>query len=95
MRCTGQFGTQDLAGFGCEDLTAAVGAAGALLQYVKDTQKGALPHLTSLARESRDDALVMDAATRRNLELDTSLCRARGRDAGRRHRPLRDGDGRA
>ena len=70
---TTQFGTQDLAGFGCEDLTLALGAAGALLQYAKDTQKGALPHLTSLARESRDDALVMDAATRRNLELDVSL----------------------
>ncbi len=70
---TAQFGTQDLAGFGCEDLTLAIGAAGALLQYARDTQKGALPHLTALARESRDDALVMDAATRRNLELDTSL----------------------
>ena len=70
---TMQFGTQDLAGFGCEDLTLAIGAAGALLQYARDTQKGALPHLTSLVRESRDDALAMDAATRRNLELDTSL----------------------
>jgi len=70
---TAQFGTQDLTGFGCEDLTLAIGAAGALLQYARDTQKGALPHLTALARESRDDALVMDAATRRNLELDTSL----------------------
>ncbi|HEU4516694.1 MAG TPA: DNA mismatch repair protein MutS [Steroidobacteraceae bacterium] len=70
---TAQFGTQDLAGFGCEDLTLAVGAAGALLHYAKDTQKGALPHLTALTRESRDEALVMDAATRRNLELDASL----------------------
>jgi DNA mismatch repair protein MutS len=70
---TAQFGTQDLAGFGCEDLTLAVGAAGALLQYARDTQKGALPHLTALARESRDDSLAMDAATRRNLELDVSL----------------------
>ena len=70
---TAQFGTQDLTGFGCEDLTLAIGAAGALLQYARDTQKGALPHLTALARESRDDALVMDATTRRNLELDTSL----------------------
>jgi DNA mismatch repair protein MutS len=74
---TAQFGTQDLAGFGCEELTVALGAAGALLQYARDTQKGALPHLTSLAHESRDEALVMDAATRRNLELDASLA---GRD---------------
>ena len=72
-----QFGTASLAGFGCEDLTLALGAAGALLQYVRDTQKGALPHLTALVRESRDDALAMDAATRRNLELDSSLS---GRD---------------
>jgi DNA mismatch repair protein MutS len=70
---TAQFGTQDLAGFGCEDLTLATGAAGALLQYARDTQKGALPHLTALARESRDEALVMDAVTRRNLELESSL----------------------
>ena len=70
---TMQFGTQDLSGFGCEDLTLAIGAAGALLQYARDTQKGALPHLTTLARETRDEALVMDAATRRNLELDASL----------------------
>ena len=76
-----QFGTQDLAGFGCEDLTVALGAAGALLQYARDTQKGALPHITSLTRESRDEALVMDAATRRNLELDSSL-------AGREHATL-------
>jgi len=70
---TAQFGTQDLAGFGCDDLTLAIGAAGALLQYVRDTQRGSLPHLTRLARESRDDTLAMDAATRRNLELDTNL----------------------
>ena len=70
---TMQFGTRDLAGFGCEDLTLAIGAAGALLQYARDTQRGALPHLTALTRESRDDALVLDASTRRNLELDSSL----------------------
>ncbi len=70
---TAQFGTQDLAGFGCEEMTLAIGAAGALLQYARDTQKAALPHLTALTRESRDEALVMDAATRRNLELDSSL----------------------
>jgi DNA mismatch repair protein MutS len=72
-----QFGTTSLAGFGCEELTLAVGAAGALLQYVRDTQKGALPHVSGLARESRDETLAMDAATRRNLELDASLA---GRD---------------
>ena len=49
------------------------GAAGCLLQYVRDTQKSALPHLRGLRREERSDALLIDAATRRNLELDSSL----------------------
>ncbi len=65
-----QFGTRDLSGFGCQDMPVAVGAAGALLQYVKDTQRAALPHLRGLRSELRQDSVIMDAATRRNLELD-------------------------
>ena len=68
-----QFGTKDLAGFGCEDLPRGVAAAGALLQYVTDTQKTALPHLNSITVEQQGDAVVMDGPTRRNLELDESL----------------------
>src|SRR5580704_4178871 len=68
-----QFGTRDLAGFGCADAPLAVAAAGALLNYVRETQKVALPHLRSLSCEEHDGALIMDAATRRNLELDESL----------------------
>jgi DNA mismatch repair protein MutS len=68
-----QFAVQDLSGFGCQTMDRAVAAAGCLLQYVLDTQRSALPHLTGLSTESRDEALVMDAATRRNLELDQSL----------------------
>ncbi len=64
-----QFGTRDLSGFGCTDLPLAVGAAGCLLQYVQDTQQRELPHLRGLSTERRDDALILDAATRRNLEL--------------------------
>ena len=64
------FGSRDLRGFGCAELKLAVGAAGALLAYLKDTQRAALPHLTRLAVESSDDTIAMDAATRRNLELD-------------------------
>ncbi|MCG6940088.1 MAG: DNA mismatch repair protein MutS [Thiohalocapsa sp.] len=64
-----QFGTRDLSGFGCTDLPLAVGAAGCLLQYVQDTQRCPLPHLRGLTTERRDDALILDAATRRNLEL--------------------------
>ena len=68
-----QFGTHDLAGFGCDDQAAGVAAAGALLQYVSDTQKSELPHLQSITVEHRDDALLMDGPTRRNLELERSL----------------------
>jgi DNA mismatch repair protein MutS len=70
---TAQFRVRDLSGFGCDGRTLAVGAAGALLAYVKDTQRSALPHLNGLATEVRDTALQLDAATRRNLELDESL----------------------
>jgi DNA mismatch repair protein MutS len=68
-----QFHTRDLAGFGCADKPAAIAAAGALLAYVRETQKAALPHLLSITTEERDAALIMDPATRRNLELDESL----------------------
>lgn len=67
------FGTRDLSGFGVTSLDTAIGAAGAALQYVRDTQQSALPHITSLGVEARSDTLIMDAATRRNLELDVNL----------------------
>ena len=70
---TDQLGTLDLRGFGADDLPLAISAAGALLQYVRETQKTALPHITKLAVEERGDALHLDAATRRNLEIDVSL----------------------
>src|SRR5450755_2068577 len=70
---TEQFQTRDLAGFGCADKPLGIAAAGALLAYVRETQKSALPHLTSITTEERDAALIMDPATRRNLELDESL----------------------
>src|ERR1700723_3453140 len=68
-----QFRTRDLAGFGCADKPLGLAAAGALLAYVRETQKSALPHLLSITTEERDAALIMDPATRRNLELDESL----------------------
>jgi DNA mismatch repair protein MutS len=68
-----QFGTLDLAGFDAEDTPAGVGAAGCLLQYAKDTQRGALPHLRVLTRERREHGVIMDAQTRRNLEIEASL----------------------
>lgn len=68
-----QLGTKDLAGFGCDDLPSAIIAAGALLQYVNETQRTALPHINSMQVESSDDGIVLDAASRRNLELEHSL----------------------
>ncbi len=68
-----QFGTQDLQGFGVNDLQNGIRAAGCLLQYVRDTQRSALPHVRSIVAERHSDALQVDAASRRNLELETSL----------------------
>jgi len=65
-----QFNTIDLKGFGCDNLTAAIAAAGALLHYVKDTQQGALPHIQGIRTESSADSILLDASSRRNLELD-------------------------
>jgi len=70
---TDQLGTLDLKGFGVDELPLAIRAAGALLQYVRDTQKSAVPHIRAMRVEQRADSLGLDAATRRNLELDTSL----------------------
>jgi DNA mismatch repair protein MutS len=69
---TDQLGTLDLKGFGADELPLAISAAGALLQYVKDTQRAAVPHIRALTVEERTDALIIDANTRRNLELDGS-----------------------
>ena len=68
-----QFGTRDLKGFGADESPLAICAAGALLQYVRDTQKSAVPHIRALRVEVRGEALLLDAASRRNLELDASL----------------------
>ncbi|THD07563.1 DNA mismatch repair protein MutS [Metallibacterium scheffleri] len=64
------FGVRDLSGFGCAALTLALGAAGALLAYLEDTQRTHLPHFAALAQESPADTVLLDAATRRHLELD-------------------------
>ena len=86
QQLTRQFGTHDLAAFGCEELHAALQAAGALFEYIRLTQQTAadenavitLNHLQMLRVERQDTYLRMDAATRRNLELTTTL---RGEDS--------------
>jgi DNA mismatch repair protein MutS len=70
---TQQFETKDLSGFGVESLTCALSAAGCLMQYVKDTQRTALPHINSIKAEATHTIILLDAATRKNLELTVNL----------------------
>jgi len=76
----GHFGVESLRGFGCEDMPAAVEAAAATIAYLKRTQKSGLGQIRSLRTYSRDEFMVVDATTRRNLELLASL-----RDGSRDH----------
>ncbi len=66
-----QFDIHDLKGFGCDKMHTAIGAAGCLLQYVKDTQQTNMPHIHGIRIENDSDTIIIDAASRRNLELDT------------------------
>jgi len=63
------FQTLNLAGFGCEHMEAGISAAGALLQYVSDTQKTACSHIEKLIPVNLEDVLIVDEPSRRNLEL--------------------------
>lgn len=68
-----QFGTRDLNGFGCEGLSVSLMAAGCLIQYVRNTQRSSLPHITSINVENPNDVVILDAASRRNLEIEFNL----------------------
>jgi DNA mismatch repair protein MutS len=68
-----QLGAASLAGYGCEDMEPAIGAAGALLEYAKKTQGQALAHVAEVIPERASEYVRMDAATRRNLELTETL----------------------
>ncbi|WP_041599883.1 DNA mismatch repair protein MutS [Hahella chejuensis] len=68
-----QFRTKDLAGFDCEGMSAAIEAAGCLFQYAQETQRSQLPHIRTMIRERREDSIILDAASRRNLEIDVNL----------------------
>ncbi|MCZ6502895.1 MAG: DNA mismatch repair protein MutS [Gammaproteobacteria bacterium] len=75
---TRQFKTRDLEGFGCAHQKAAICAAGSLLGYVKETQRSELPHIQTINPITHDESVLIDAASRRNLELTTNI--AGGRD---------------
>jgi DNA mismatch repair protein MutS len=68
-----QFNTKQLSGFGVDNKPLGIAAAGCLFQYVKDTQRSALPHIRAIVCESANTGVVLDAATRRNLELTQNL----------------------
>ena len=70
---TKQFNTKALTGFGVDDLPRGLMAAGCLLNYVQDSQRTALPHIRSIVAESSQTGVILDAATRRNLELTHNL----------------------
>ncbi len=75
------FQASTLAAFGCEAKPYATSAAGAVLGYLKDTQKGALAQITGLRTYSTGRFMALDPATRRNLELTESI-------SGQRHGSL-------
>ena len=68
-----QFATRDLAGFGCDDFTVGLEAAGALLGYAKLTQGQSIAHIRSAQVYHADEFVRMDASTRRNLEITQTL----------------------
>lgn len=70
---TEQFKIADLQQYGLNDLPLALCAAGCLLQYLKYTQRTVIPHLKELKIDYRDNSIILDAATRRNLELTHNL----------------------
>jgi DNA mismatch repair protein MutS len=70
---TRHFGVVSLAGFGVENAPYAVSAAGALMRYLDETQKNALSHIHSMRLLNRSSYMVLDATTRRNLELTQPL----------------------
>lgn len=67
------FKVHSLSGYGCEEMEYGVGAAGALLSYLSETQKNALTHIRSLRTYYPQSYMVLDISTRRNLELTESL----------------------
>lgn len=69
----GHFKVNSLDSFGCNDFNVAISAAGAVLEYAKATQLNSLPHIRLLQRVQDSDQLVLDPATRKNLELTENL----------------------
>jgi DNA mismatch repair protein MutS len=67
------FSVSNLSGFGCDHLDSGICAAGAVLHYLQQTQLGDIGHLRALTPHASNQYLLLDAATRRNLELTSTL----------------------
>jgi DNA mismatch repair protein MutS len=67
------FHVASLAGFGCEEFPAAIGAGGAALAYAKETQNAPLKHISSLSYRTSGQSLMLDAVTLRNLEVKDTI----------------------
>ncbi|NKB47008.1 MAG: DNA mismatch repair protein MutS, partial [Legionellales bacterium] len=68
-----QFHTHDLTGFGCEDKPLGIMAAGCILHYIQQTQKSHAPHIRGIQVDYPEDSVILDASTRKNLEINHSL----------------------
>jgi len=68
-----QFKTDSLQGFGVDEAKVALVAAGCLMQYVNDTQRVALPQIRQIKLTNQNNCIILDAATRRNLELTQNI----------------------
>ncbi len=73
IRIKEHFGVDNLAGLGIEEEPEAIAAVGAILVYLAETQKVVLSHVRALKRLNREDYLVLDRTTQRNLELTNTL----------------------
>lgn len=70
---TEHFGTASLRGFGCDDLGLSLGAAGAIILYLRETQKASLNHIRQINRFSYNEYLVLDRSTQYSLELTETM----------------------
>ena len=73
IKLCNHFRVLNLNGFGLEDEKHCIAAAGALLQYLYDTQKNALQHMSAIKKLNRNNAMIIDASSRRNLELTETM----------------------
>lgn len=78
-KLTRHFGVASLAGFGCESMTLAISAAGALMGYLEETQKNSLEHIKKISVNRSSEYMMLDASARRNLELTQPISEEYGK----------------